>query len=203
MYKQLSDKLSSLLTTAMRDAIRSRRLDPSRVPFKVHVAERAVSGAIFLGASFPTLHARAQIRSSFWNAVARLPFGFFRATSSFERSIDVPVVLPGAEEVAAFDAAEVLRTLLGEEVYQELTVEDVHLLLGTYAIEERPFGAFADNAYGQGAEGSTYWTVTQPTRQGTMAALGGARYGSETDASNAIKTRCDLLLADVELARVG
>lgn len=203
MHKPLSDKLSALLTTAMREAIRSRRLDPARVPFKVHVAERAVGGTVFLGVSFPTLHPRAQIRSTFWGAVARLPFGV-RTCSSFERSYDVPVVLPGAEDVAAFDAHAVLRTLLGEEHHGALTVEDVHLLLGTYAVEERRFGAFADKAYGQGAEGTNYWTVTIPkAKGGTMAALLGARYGSEAAARKAVAARCERLLADVDLARVG
>lgn len=113
MHQQLTDKLTSLLTNAMREAIRARRLDPARVPFKVHVAERAVNGAVFLGVSFPTLSKRASVRASFWNAIARLPFGF-RASTSTETWLEMPTALPGAEHVAAFAEADILRALEAE-----------------------------------------------------------------------------------------
>lgn len=186
MHKPLSDKLSALLTTAMREAIRSRYLDPARVPFKVHVAERAVNGAVFLGVSFPTLHPRAQIRSTFWGAVGRLPFNF-RHPNSAEMSLDVPVVLSSAEQVAAFEALAVLVTLLGAERYGALTVEDVHLLLGTYEVEER------ERQEGEAA----WWRVTfQAGRAGRAVALGAALFESEAAARKAVAKRCERLLAD-------
>lgn len=189
MHKQLSDKLSTLLTTAMRDAIRSRHLDPNRVPFKVHVAERAVNGAVFLGVSFPTLHPRAQIRSAFWNALARLPFGFHIPTAP--ETLDAMAWL-GAEHTAAFEAPAVLRALLGEERYGALTVEDVHLLLGTYEVGER-----------EREEGDErWWRVTIPAGHGRAVALGGALFESEAAARNAVAKRCERLLADVGLPAV-
>lgn len=187
MHKQLSDKLSTLLTTAMRDAIRSRRLDPNRVPFKVHVAESAVNGTVFLGVSFPTLHREAPIRTAFWDVPRSLPYPS-RPCSSFERSIDVPVVLPGAEHMIAVQGTAVLRALLGEERYGALTVEDVHLLLGAYDVEERPAGFFA--------------VMIQGGRGGAKIRVG-VTYESEAAARNAVAARCERLLADVDLARVG
>jgi hypothetical protein len=190
MHKQLSDKLSALLTTAMREAIRSRRFDPARVPFKVHVAERAVNGDVFLGVSFPTLHPRAAIRQVFWNAVARLPFQFH----SPRTWLDVPVVIPGAEHVTAYEVHAVLRALLGEERFGALTVEEVRLLLGTYTVEER-----------ERQEGDErWWRVTIPASHGRAHVLGGALYQSETAAFNAVAARCERLLVGIEtFARVG
>lgn len=181
MHKPLADKLSALLTTATRDAIRSRRLDPARVPFKVHVAERVVNGVILLGVSFSTLHARAQIRSAFWNAVARLPFGL-RALTFRETGDATPST--SAEHVAAFEAATVLRALLGEERYGALTVEDVHLLLGSYKVEER------EREEGE----ASWWRVMIPAGHGRVVALGGALFESEAAARKVVKERCERLL---------
>lgn len=180
MHKQLSDKLSALLTTAMRDAIRSQHLDPARVPFKVHVAERAVNGVVFLGVSFQTLHREAPIRAAFWDVPWSLPCPS-RPCSSFERSIDVPVVLPGAEHMFAVQGSAVLRALLGEERYGALTVEDVHLLLGTYEVERWD------------RKGLAWWRVTLLSGQAKTTAFKGALYQSEAVARNAVAARCERL----------
>jgi hypothetical protein len=195
MHRPIFDQLTSLLTTAMRDALRSRRLDPNRVPFKVHVSERAANGVLFLGVSFPTMSKRAPIRSVFWGAVALLPFGFRHPMTT--ESATVMALVPDAEHVAVVEVRAMLRGLLGAGVYDALTIEDVHLLLGTYRIVELRDDVLA-RFWGVRAEGHAWAVDERPA-----AALLGARFESEAAARKAVTDRCENLLDGNLFAKVG